>query len=132
MAIFISTQKIRAQSKGAMTNMPLANLTFTESLFYLEDTMKKEGCSKNNANYSRAKARKLFKETYHINLPRNIVVHHEDHNPFNNNKNNLRAMLRNLHTSHHAKKAVKWGSPRTINTLEYLDKLLIIYNDSIF
>lgn len=38
MAILISKQE--ARSKGAVTNKPFANSTFTECLFILEDTMK--------------------------------------------------------------------------------------------
>ena len=84
MAVFITTTNIRAQSKGAMTNKPLANPTFTESLFYLEDTMKitKYKLVTETPNYCRGVANKWMRLMYpeidwHIHC-----VHHIDKNPF--------------------------------------------------
>ena len=128
MAILIS--KSKAQNKGAMTRQATANSTFIASLFILEDTMKQETCLKHQLCYSRRKARKLFKEKYCSNLPSDIVVHHEDHNPFNNNLDNLEPMELDSHTSYHASKDPGWG--RRVDVDELLRKLegrLIIFND---
>lgn len=102
MAILISNQ--RARSKGAMTLKPFANSTFTESLFFLEDTMKKMIESKKQLitahNYrreAREKMKKLFPNLdWHINC-----VHHFDGNPFNNNLSNLRIVLKQKHKAIH-------------------------------
>ena len=87
--------------------------------------MRKEGTLKNKVLYSRRKARALFKKTYMPNLPSHIVVHHKDHNPLNNDINNLTPMESDSHMSHHLK-----GKIRRVNLkLRELESLLVIFND---
>ncbi len=120
MAILISN--LKARSKGAMTNKPFANLTFTESLFILEDTM--------GITRSRQIEREKYQKHYGIKLPRSIVVHHLDGNPFNNNINNLGILSNREHTSYHW--SISPLSRRTRNKrimLKQLQSLLVIFND---
>jgi len=124
MAILIS--KSKAQNKGAMTLKPFANSTFIASLFILEDTMTTE---KSKKAYSRMKARKLWKQTY-SELPKDIIVHHKDLNPFNNNIENLGLMDMSKHIAYHASISKAWG--RKQNLEEQFDKLerwLVLFND---
>ncbi len=124
MAILISKQK--AQSKGAMTIKPFANSTFTEGLFYLEDTMTTELSKK---NYSRKKARIFWKQTY-SDLPKDVVVHHKNGDPFNNNPDNLTIMENGKHVSYHALRIPNWGKRvNNITLLKRLEKALTIFND---
>jgi hypothetical protein len=83
----------------------------------------------NKKTYSRMKARKIIKKLI-PDLPRNIVVHHRDLDPFNNNTDNLRLMCFEDHMSYHASISENWG--RKIDTQKLLSKLesyLIIYNN---
>ncbi len=98
----------------------------TGCLFYLEETMSTELGKK---NYSRKKARRFWEQTYST-LPRCIVVHHNDENPFNNNLDNLTPMKNGEHTSYHASKIPNWGRRvSNVTLLERLERALVIFND---
>jgi hypothetical protein len=76
--------------------------------------------------YSRQKARKIIKEYICNDLPSNIVVHHRDENPLNNDMSNLVILERGEHTRRHHKGKLK-GTRES--TLRKLDGLLVIFND---
>jgi hypothetical protein len=76
---------------------------------------------------SRQIARKKIKTTYGLNkLHRNLVVHHKDGNPFNNELENLEIMTRSQHTGYHTNKYLE---SKPIEGLENLELLLNLYNN---
>jgi len=75
--------------------------------------------------YSRRLARQKIKALTTPDLPREIIVHHRDENPLNNDLDNLQLMENSKHLSHHNK-----GKLRPNRTLETLDKIIRGWNTS--
>lgn len=126
MAILISKTNLRAQSKGAMTNTPLADPTFTESPFCLEDTMKgritKLILVTETPTYCRRIANEWMRNYYPEIDWYLSCVHHIDHNPCNNNLDSLLIMDRSEHIKLHNKGVLKPRPKKTLPKLNYLCK----------
>lgn len=54
------------------------------------------------ACYSRREARNQFQKRFNGKLRPDIVVHHKDQDPFNNDSSNLELMFRSQHSKMHA------------------------------
>ena len=82
-------------------------------------------------NQSRNKARQLIKSIPRFaNLPSKWVVHHIDHDPFNNDLDNLAVMSKSTHYRMHPRYVLKkYGGRRSlIDSSKDLERLLIVYN----
>ena len=128
MAILVFKTNLRAQHKGAMTNMPLANSTFAESPFCLEDTMRRGFITKlkiveMTPDYCRKEANNLMRQL-HPEIDWHLhCVHHIDGNPFNNSLDNLQIMKQAEHIKHHNIKLISGKKIKTeLPKLTYLYK----------
>jgi len=83
-----------------------------------------------NKDYSRQKARKMMVEHFGI-LERSEVVHHIDHDPLNNDINNLVVIDNGEHISYHATHKAKYTNDSLLKDLSNLESLLAIYNTNI-
>ncbi len=80
---------------------------------------------------SRIEARQLIKSIKEFsNLSQNKVVHHIDHNPLNNDLNNLAPMSRRDHNIVHPRFVTEKPRSRItiLETYKELEKALILYN----
>lgn len=85
----------------------------------------------NKKSYSRSKARKIMNQIYlKDKLPRDLIVHHKDLNPFNNDRSNLEFRDNREHLSYHWKlhPETMGRKPDLKGLLQTLDSLLTIYN----
>jgi hypothetical protein len=81
-------------------------------------------------NASRRAARKLYINEYCWNpLPRNIVVHHMDENPYNNALSNLTTMENGNHLLCHRRERLAEGKTDR-RLMEELESLLYLFNDN--
>ena len=88
-------------------------------------SMTKDTCK---ANYSRQKARNIMKIEFPHLINKNTVVHHIDHNPLNNNRDNLVILFKDDHISYH-NKGKRFMYPKTIKNIE---SLIYLYNEGIW
>jgi hypothetical protein len=74
-------------------------------------------------SYSRQLAREKYQRFHKVKLPRTIVVHHLDGNPFNNDIKNLSPMPTVEHSKYHKPKHKIVKPKRNIILIKKLDYL---------
>ena len=87
---------------------------------------------KSKASTSRQKARKIYQRYYRVKLHKSFHVHHIDFNPFNNQIDNLELLPNGEHIRlHHLNVKHKIQQSQIEAELNELEKLLVVYNDSL-
>ena len=82
---------------------------------------------------SRKEARNKFQARFNGKLRSDVIIHHKDRNPFNNNPDNLELMMRSKHSEMHFKEQMDKYWNEDIHSLYLeLEHELRVFNNFLY